>query len=210
MKPLVAQAKKRKLLKAEEAIRKLKEHAGAVLSPVPEWVGCLQTTLYHEVQLYRCLLKCIEQTARETALLLAQTPAAMMTTMKGTGIMLAAEVGSELGAPEEQSSVRRLTSYAGIIPRVKQTRRGQSTSLHARGIYKLILGSTVAHRSRRRFCSLRGDRSDGDVADRRESDRWRAGLFASVADWFNETSAPQGPPRRSTFEPSSPGGGSGR
>ena len=40
MKPLVAQAKKRKLLKAEEAIRKLKEHAGAVLSPVPEWVGC--------------------------------------------------------------------------------------------------------------------------------------------------------------------------
>jgi transposase len=166
MKPLVAQAKKRKLLKAEEAIRKLKEHAGAVLSPVPEWVGCLQTTLYHEVQLYRCLLKCIEQTAREAALLLAQTPAAMMTTMKGTGIMLAAGVGSELGAPEEQSSVRRLTSYAGIIPRVKQTRRGQSTSLHARGICKLILGSTVAHRSRRRFCSLRGDRSDGDVADR--------------------------------------------
>ena len=121
MKPLVAQAKKRKLLTAEEAIRKLKEHAGAVLSPVPEWVGCLQTTLYHEVQLYRCLLKCIEQTAREAALLLAQTPAAMMTTMKGTGIMLAAGVGSELGAPEEQSSVRRLTSYAGIIPRVKQT-----------------------------------------------------------------------------------------
>ena len=64
---------------------------------------------------------CIEQAEHEVALHLARVPAAMMTTIKGIGIILAAGVGAEIGSPEKQTSVRRLTSYCGIIPRVKQT-----------------------------------------------------------------------------------------
>jgi hypothetical protein len=45
----------------------------------------------------------------------------MMTTVKGIGITLAAGVTAEIGPPVTQSSSRRLSSYAGIIPRVKQT-----------------------------------------------------------------------------------------
>ena len=119
--PLLRQAQKKRLLRAEESITKLKHHAVSVLPPVPEWVGTLQTALHHEVRLYRSLLTCIRQTDRECAMLLARTSAAMMTTIKGTGITLAAGVGSEIGHPDKQASVRRLTSYSGIVPRVKQT-----------------------------------------------------------------------------------------
>ena len=117
----VRQARKHGLKQPEDCIKKLHEHACSVLQPVPEWVGTLQTTLHHEVQLYRRLLLCIDQANKEVALYLARVPAAMMTTVKGIGITLAAGVGAEIGAPEKQSAIRRLTSYCGIIPRVKQT-----------------------------------------------------------------------------------------
>ncbi len=117
----VAQAKKKGLQKPEDCIRKLKIHAASVLEPVPEWVGSLQTALHHEVQLHRNLLECITQADRQVAQLLARTPAAMLTTIHGIGITLAAGTGSEIGPPARQSSVRRLSSYAGIVSRVKQT-----------------------------------------------------------------------------------------
>ncbi|MDH3771628.1 MAG: transposase, partial [Nitrospirota bacterium] len=120
-KHLFRQAQKRRLPKPEEAIATLKMYAGGVLLPVPEWVGTLQTALYHEVQLYRSLLGCIHQADLQSAQVLAKIPAAMMTTIKGTGITLAAGVGSEIGDPDHQTSLRHLASYAGIIPRVKQT-----------------------------------------------------------------------------------------
>jgi transposase len=118
---LVEQARKKKLQKPEECVKQLKTHAGSVLHPVPEWVGTLQTSLHGQVQLYKAIQTAIGQVDRESALLLAQTPAAMLTTIRGTGITLAAGFGSEVGSPERQPSVRCLTSYAGIVPRVKQT-----------------------------------------------------------------------------------------
>lgn len=117
----VAQARKMGLRQPEEAIRQLKRHAASVLTPVPEWVHTLQTALSHEVALYRSLRECIDAADRQCALLLAKTPAAMLTTLKGVGITLAADVGAEIGPPSLQSSVRRLSSYAGIVPKVKQT-----------------------------------------------------------------------------------------
>lgn len=130
---LVAQARKMRLPNPEACADKLKRHAASVLHPVPEWVEPLQTALGHEVQLYRSLQACIAQAGRESALLLAKTPAAMLTTIKGTGITLAAGVGSEIGDPAQQSSLRRLTSYAGIVPRVKQT-GGPEGEAHYRGV----------------------------------------------------------------------------
>ena len=117
----IRQARKHGLKKPEECVRKLQEHACSVLQPVPDWIRTLQTTLHHEVQLYRKLLLCVEQADKEVALHLACTPAVMMTTIKGIGITLASGVGAEIGSPEKQLSVRRLTSYCGIVPRVKQT-----------------------------------------------------------------------------------------
>jgi len=120
-KPLLRQLKATGLQGAENAIRHLKAYARQVLVHPPELTGLLQTSLASEINLYRCLSNNINQIEREVAQQLAKTPGAMMTTIKGIGITLAAGVAAEIGTPNSQPSTRRLCSYAGIIPRTKQT-----------------------------------------------------------------------------------------
>lgn len=120
-KPLLRQLRTTGLQGAEKAIRQLKVYARKVLTHPPELAGLLQTSLASEINLYRCLTDNINQIEREVALQLAKTPGAMMTTVKGIGITLAAGVTAEIGSPKSQASIRRLSSCAGIIPRTKQT-----------------------------------------------------------------------------------------
>ena len=120
-KALLRQLKTRGLQHAEAALGKLKAHARQVLGHPPELIGMLQASLAGEIALYRCLGNNIEQINREIAQQLAQTPGAMLTTIRGIGITLAAGAVAEIGSPETQPSTRRLTSYSGIVPRVKQT-----------------------------------------------------------------------------------------
>ncbi len=120
-KALLRQLKAIGLEHAENAMGQLKGYARQVLAHPPELSGLLQTSLASEIKLYRCLGENIGQTEREVALQLAKTPGAMTTTIRGIGITLAAGVAAEIGSPESQPSTRRLSSYAGIIPRVKQT-----------------------------------------------------------------------------------------
>ena len=58
---------------------------------------------------------------KEIALNLAQTQGAFLTSVRGIGLVLAAGVSAEIGDPNQQKSLNNLASYAGIIPRVKQT-----------------------------------------------------------------------------------------
>ncbi len=120
-KVLLRQLKAHGLQHAEAAIGKLKAYARHVLTHPPELTGLLQTSLASEIKLYRCLGENIEQVEREIAQQLAKTPGAMLSTVQGIGITLAAGVATEIGPPESQPSTRRLSSYAGIIPRIKQT-----------------------------------------------------------------------------------------
>jgi transposase len=120
-KALLRQLKATGLQYAEKALGQLKAYARQVLAHPPELIGLLQTSLASEIKLYRCLGANIDQIEREVAQQLAKTPGAMLTTIRGIGITLAAGVAAEIGTPESQSSTRRLSSYAGIIPRVKQT-----------------------------------------------------------------------------------------
>ena len=120
-KVLVRELDKNGMKNPFEAMQKLMKLAREVIEAPNEFVGVLQSSLTNEIKVYEGLVDCIEQIDREVALLLALTPGAMLTTMKGTGITLAAGVTAELGPLGYQPSVRRLTSYAGIVPRVKQT-----------------------------------------------------------------------------------------
>ena len=120
-KPLLRQLKTCGLQQAEKALGKLKTYARQVLGHPPELVGLLQTSLASEINLFRCLGDNIDQIGREIAQQLAKTPGAMLTTVRGIGITLASGVAAELGPPDSQPSTRRLSSYAGIIPRTKQT-----------------------------------------------------------------------------------------
>jgi transposase len=120
-KSLLRQLKACGLQQAEAALGKLKAYARQVLAHPPELTGLLQTSLASEINLYRCLGANIDQVGREIAQQLAKTPGAMLTTVRGIGITLASGVAAEIGPPDSQPSVRRLGSYAGIIPRTKQT-----------------------------------------------------------------------------------------
>jgi hypothetical protein len=63
------------------------------------------------------------------AQLLAQTQGAFLTSIKGIGIVLAAGVTAEIGDPLAQRSTDQLASYAGIVPKVKQTGGSQGASI---------------------------------------------------------------------------------
>jgi transposase len=120
-KALLKQMKALGLQHPEAAIGKLKVYARQVLTPPPELSGLLQTSLAGEINLYRCLKANISQIEREIAQQLAKTPGAMLLTIRGIGITLASGVSAEIGPVDSQRSTRKLSSLAGIIPRVKQT-----------------------------------------------------------------------------------------
>ncbi len=105
----------------QRAAAKLKAHAASVLTAPHQHLITLQTSLAHSVRHYRCLCESIKQLERETAVWLAQTQGAFLTSVRGIGIVLAAGMTAEIGDPYTQGLVSTLCSYAGIIPRVYQT-----------------------------------------------------------------------------------------
>jgi len=107
--------------KPDCAVAKLEEYAQQVLKTPDEYVSTLQLSMAQHVKHYRCLQENIEQLERETALWLAQTQGAFLTSVRGIGIVLAAGVTAEIGDPFEQKPLNNLVSYSGIIPRVIQT-----------------------------------------------------------------------------------------
>ena len=118
---LVAQLKRLGTPNAEQIAVKLQVYAAQVLTAPDEYTATLQVSLSSHVKHYHCLLDSAEQLQREMALLLCQTQGAFLTSIKGIGIILAAGVTAEIGNPLAQRSANNLASYAGIVPRVKQT-----------------------------------------------------------------------------------------
>ena len=118
---LIKQLKRKGTKKPEEVAVRLQSYAAQVLTPPNQYTATLQVSLSSHVNHYRCLLDGSVQLKKEMALLLAQTPGAFLTTIKGIGIVLAAGVTAELGDPFSQKPTNNLVSYAGIVPRVKQS-----------------------------------------------------------------------------------------
>jgi len=107
--------------KAEQTAAKLQQYAAKTLHAPIEYVDTLQLSLAQHVKHIRCLKQSVAQMEKEIALNLAQTQGAFLTSVRGIGMVLAAGVTAEIGDPNEQKPLNNLASYAGIIPRVKQT-----------------------------------------------------------------------------------------
>lgn len=107
--------------KPESAAAKLQQYATQVLNPPEEYIGTLQLSIAQHVKHFRCLQESVGQLEREIAVNLAQTQGAFLTSIRGIGIVLAAGTTAEIGNPYEQKPLNNLVSYAGIIPRIKQT-----------------------------------------------------------------------------------------
>jgi len=106
---------------AEQTAAKLQQYAAKVLHAPVEYVGTMQLSLSQHVKHIRCLKESIAQMEKEIASNLAQTQGAFLTSVRGIGLVLAAGVTAEIGAPNDQKPLNNLSSYAGIVPRVKQT-----------------------------------------------------------------------------------------
>jgi transposase len=105
----------------EEAAARIIELARNALPPDSARLPTLQRTLSTAVELYRCLNHSARDLRAEAAQSLARTPYALLTSIPGIGFVLAAGLAGELGPPEDQSSLDRLCSYAGIVPRTFQS-----------------------------------------------------------------------------------------
>jgi len=101
--------------------KRLQEFAGQVLNPPHHRLASLQLSLQQQVKLLICIQESIHHLEKEIAENLAKTPGAFLTSIQGIGIILAAGVSAEIGDPAKQGSINNLISYAGIIPKVKQT-----------------------------------------------------------------------------------------
>ena len=107
--------------KAEKTAAKLQQYAAKVLHPPVEYVDTMQVSLAQHVKHIRCLKESIVQMDKQIALNLAQTQGAFLTSVRGIGLVLAAGVTAEIGDLNQQKPLNNLASYAGIIPKVKQT-----------------------------------------------------------------------------------------
>ena len=126
---LIRNLEKRGTKKAEQVAAKLQEYASQMLTTPDEYTATLQISLASHVTHYRCLYEGAQQLVNEMAQLLAQTQGAFLTSIKGIGIVLAAGVTAEIGDPLAQRSTDQLASYAGIVPKVKQTGGIQGPSI---------------------------------------------------------------------------------
>lgn len=105
----------------QDKVARIKALAAAALPPPAALCATLQVNLGHEVSVYEHLGSCIHDVEKTIAQHLAPTPGAMLTTVPGIGITLAADLYAEIGDPSRDRCLKQLSSYAGLVARLKQT-----------------------------------------------------------------------------------------
>lgn len=105
----------------DQAAVKLKGYASKAFTAPEPHMDTFQLSMSCHTKHFTCLLECIQQLEKEIALVLSQTQGAFLTSIQGVGIILAAGICSEIGDPFIQGGAANLASYAGVVPRVKQS-----------------------------------------------------------------------------------------
>jgi transposase len=100
---------------------KLRALAASVAPPPARLCDVVQANLALEISIYEHQNACIDELERDIARHLAPTPGAMLTTVPGIGITLAAALYAEIGDPSRDRGITRMTAYAGLVARLKQT-----------------------------------------------------------------------------------------
>ena len=85
--------------------------------------------LQKQLQLYKIRHECIEYEAQIMAGLLQNTPYALFTAITGAGIVTVAAIAGETGDPLNWSNPDKTASYAGIVPRQKQSGGSQKAAV---------------------------------------------------------------------------------
>ncbi|MDA3915988.1 MAG: transposase [Deltaproteobacteria bacterium] len=121
LEPLTKALNRFRTRNSDQAATKLKGYALKAFTPPELHMDTFQLSLSYHTKHFICLLECIQQLEKEIALVLSQTQGAFLTSIQGVGIILAAGICSEIGDPLIQGAAANLSSYAGVVPRVKQS-----------------------------------------------------------------------------------------
>jgi transposase len=116
--------KKLRLFRIQEPSKKalqLKQYANEVLEAPPEITIYKQTSLTAKITLLEEARRSIFVEENELARCLVQTPGFYLTSIPGIAIILAGCIVAELGNPADWLPLKNQVSYAGIVPRSKQT-----------------------------------------------------------------------------------------
>lgn len=88
---------------------------------LPKVILMRRERLQHQLQLYKVRHECIEYEEQVMAGLLQKTPYVLLTSITGGGIVTVSAIAGEMGDPLDWPNPDRTASYAGIIPRQKQS-----------------------------------------------------------------------------------------
>lgn len=121
METLVKGLRRNRATKAEETAKKLKQLSESVLVPPPDLVSYSGKSLATKIVLFRAIRESIKMEETEMARCLVQTPGFYFTSFPGIGIVLAGGIMAEYGDWRHWPPVDNMASYAGIVPRQKQT-----------------------------------------------------------------------------------------
>lgn len=118
---LTSGLKRHKLREPDKVFEKLKRYSNSVLTPPSEIIEYYQKSLAAKIKLYRSLSDTIHFEENEAVRFLIQTPGFYLLSIPGIGAKYATHIIGEYGDPRFWRSVDRMASYAGIVPRQKQT-----------------------------------------------------------------------------------------
>jgi len=118
---LVKRLRKHHVQKPDQAARKLKALADRVLPPPPGLIPYQSKSLSAKVRMLYSVRETIAMELNQMARCLVQTPGFVLTSIPGIGVVLAAHIMAEYGCPDHWPSADNMASYAGIVPRQKQT-----------------------------------------------------------------------------------------
>jgi len=101
--------------------QQLKDLAKNALKPSLDYIDDMQDRLQLAVKLFQLRQECIIKEEQRMAKLLSQTGGFYLTSIPGVSIVLAAYIMAEYGNPLFWRSSDQMASYAGVVPRQKQS-----------------------------------------------------------------------------------------
>jgi transposase len=110
-----------KVQKPKDSAQKLKALASKVLIPSADAIRYYSESLAAKIKMFKALQENIYAEENQLARCLIQTPGFYLTSIPGCGVVTAAGIMGETGRFTSWHSIDHLASYAGIVPRQKQT-----------------------------------------------------------------------------------------
>jgi transposase len=118
---LSAQFKHHGMSDSDSVAHQVHQLAQQALWADPQHLSVWQSSLEQCVGVFKQLAQSIWALDKELAHWLAMSAAALLTSIRGVGVVLAAGIVGEIGDPSQWRGLRHTCSYVGIIPGIEQT-----------------------------------------------------------------------------------------